>query len=110
MDFLANANTDRILTTASHTAYLKISEGCDRRCTYCIIPQLRGRLRSRTIEDILVEANNLVKSGVRELNLLAQETTEYGIDLIWRKIFSKTNERACKNRGFKMVKNILYVS
>ena len=77
MDFLANANTDRILTTASHTAYLKISEGCDRRCTYCIIPQLRGRLRSRTIEDILVEANNLVKSGVRELNLLAQETTEY---------------------------------
>lgn len=104
MDFLANANTDRILTTASHTAYLKISEGCDRRCTYCIIPQLRGRLRSRTIEDILVEANNLVKSGVRELNLLAQETTEYGIDLYKEKSLAKLMKELIKIEDLKWLR------
>lgn len=104
MDFLANANTDRILTTASHTAYLKISEGCDRRCTYCIIPQLRGRLRSRTIEDILVEANNLVKSGVRELNLLAQETTEYGIDLYKEKSLAKLMKKLVKIEDLKWLR------
>ncbi|WP_293958402.1 30S ribosomal protein S12 methylthiotransferase RimO [uncultured Fusobacterium sp.] len=104
MDFLANANTDRILTTASHTAYLKISEGCDRRCTYCIIPQLRGRLRSRTIEDILVEANNLVKSGVRELNLLAQETTEYGLDLYKEKSLAKLMKELVKIEDLKWLR------
>lgn len=104
MDFLTNANTDRILTTASHTAYLKISEGCDRRCTYCIIPQLRGRLRSRTIEDILVEANNLVKSGVRELNLLAQETTEYGIDLYKEKSLAKLMKELVKIEDLKWLR------
>ncbi len=104
MDFLANANTDRILTTASHTAYLKISEGCNRRCTYCIIPQLRGRLRSRTIEDILVEANNLVKSGVRELNLLAQETTEYGIDLYKEKSLAKLMKKLVKIEDLKWLR------
>ena len=104
MDFLANANTDRILTTASHTAYLKISEGCDRRCTYCIIPQLRGRLRSRTIEDILVEANNLVKSGVRELNLLSQETTEYGIDLYKEKSLAKLMKELVKIEDLKWLR------
>lgn len=104
MNFLANANTDRILTTASHTAYLKISEGCDRRCTYCIIPQLRGRLRSRTIEDILVEANNLVKSGVRELNLLAQETTEYGIDLYKEKSLAKLMKELVKIEDLKWLR------
>ena len=104
MDFLANANTDRILTTASHTAYLKISEGCDRRCTYCIIPQLRGKLRSRTIEDILVEANNLVKSGVRELNLLAQETTEYGIDLYKEKSLAKLMKELVKIEDLKWLR------
>ena len=104
MSFLANANTDRILTTTSHTAYLKISEGCDRRCTYCIIPQLRGKLRSRTIEDILVEANNLVKSGVRELNLLAQETTEYGIDLYKEKSLAKLMKELVKIEDLKWLR------
>ena len=104
MSFLANANTDRILTTASHTAYLKISEGCDRKCTYCIIPQLRGKLRSRTIEDILVEANNLVKSGVRELNLLAQETTEYGIDLYKEKSLAKLMKELVKIEDLKWLR------
>ncbi|XGU46451.1 30S ribosomal protein S12 methylthiotransferase RimO [Fusobacterium necrophorum subsp. funduliforme] len=84
-DFLPNADTDRLLTTPPHTAYLKISEGCNRRCTYCIIPQLRGNLRSRSKEDILEEARHLVAGGVRELNLLAQETTEYGVDRYGKK-------------------------
>ena len=96
MDFLADSETDRVLTTASHTAYLKIAEGCDRKCTYCIIPQLRGNLRSRTIEDILKEANKLVASGVRELNLLAQETTEYGIDLYKEKSLARLMKELVK--------------
>ena len=71
----------RILTTAPHTAYLKIAEGCDNRCTYCAIPLIRGKLRSRTIEDIVYEAKELDRAGVKELNLIAQDTTRYGLDL-----------------------------
>ena len=71
----------RILTTAPHTAYLKIAEGCDNRCTYCAIPMIRGKLRSRTIEDIVHEAKELDRAGVKELNLIAQDTTRYGLDL-----------------------------
>ncbi len=71
----------RVLTTAPHTAYLKIAEGCDNRCTYCAIPLIRGRLRSRTVEDIVNEARQLEKMGVKELNLIAQDTTRYGLDL-----------------------------
>lgn len=81
LGFLPTSNTDRILTTPRHIAYLKISEGCNRRCTYCIIPQLRGQLKSRTIKDIVHEAKKLSQNGVKELNILAQETTEYGHDL-----------------------------
>ena len=72
---------DRIVTTEPHTAYLKIAEGCDNRCTYCAIPLIRGRLRSRPIEDIVAEAQDLEKMGVKELNLIAQDTTRYGLDL-----------------------------
>ena len=71
----------RILTTAPHTAYLKIAEGCDNRCTYCAIPLIRGKLRSRTIEDIVFEAKELDAAGVKEINLIAQDTTRYGLDL-----------------------------
>ena len=71
----------RILTTAPHTAYLKIAEGCDNRCTYCAIPLIRGKLRSRTIEDIVSEAKDLEKMGIKELNLIAQDTTRYGLDI-----------------------------
>lgn len=104
MTFLANANTERVLTTASHTAYLKISEGCNRSCTYCIIPQMRGRLRSRTIEDIVEEAKKLVASGVREINLLAQETTEYGIDLYGDKKLAALMKELCKIEGLKWLR------
>lgn len=104
MTFLANANTERVLTTASHTAYLKISEGCNRACTYCIIPQMRGRLRSRSIEDIVEEAKRLVASGVREINLLAQETTEYGIDLYGDKKLASLMKELCKIEGLKWLR------
>ena len=72
---------DRVLTTDEHTAYLKIAEGCDNRCSYCAIPLIRGKLRSRSIEDIVREAKELEQLGVKELNLIAQDTTRYGLDL-----------------------------
>lgn len=72
---------ERILTTDDYTAYLKIAEGCDNRCTYCAIPLIRGGLRSRPIEDIVREAKELEELGVKELNLIAQDTSRYGLDL-----------------------------
>ena len=72
---------DRIITTDPHTAYLKVSEGCDNLCTYCAIPLIRGGHRSRTIEDIVSEAKDLEKMGIKELNLIAQDTTRYGLDI-----------------------------
>ena len=71
----------RVLATAPHTAYLKIAEGCDNRCTYCAIPLIRGRMRSRKIEDIVTEAKQLERTGVKELNLIAQDTSRYGLDI-----------------------------
>jgi ribosomal protein S12 methylthiotransferase len=70
----------RLLTT-SYSAYLKIAEGCSRKCTYCIIPKLRGRQRSRMPADIITEAGRLIRSGAKELNLVAQDTTSWGYDL-----------------------------
>ena len=72
---------DRVLTTPEYTAYLKIAEGCDNRCAYCAIPAIRGRFRSRTVEDIVAEAKQLEALGVRELNIVAQDTTRYGLDI-----------------------------
>lgn len=82
----------RILTTPSHWAYLKIAEGCNNRCTFCTIPQMRGPYVSRSIEDILEEAKELLRSGVKEVNLLAQDTTAYGKDLYGE---SKLKELLC---------------
>ena len=72
---------DRILTTPDFTAYLKIAEGCDNRCTYCAIPAIRGNYRSRSIEELVAEAKDLESLGVKELNIVAQDITRYGIDL-----------------------------
>lgn len=72
---------ERILTTPAYTAYLRIADGCDNACTYCTIPQIRGRYRSRRPEDVLAEARRLAARGVRELTLIAQDTTAYGSDL-----------------------------
>ncbi len=71
---------DRVVTTPPYTAYLKIAEGCDNRCTYCAIPMIRGRFRSRTIEDIVAEARDMEALGVKELNLISQDTSRYGLD------------------------------
>ena len=103
-DFLPDSHTERILTTYPHTAYLKISEGCDKRCTYCIIPSLRGDLRSRSIEDIVEEAKKLADSGVKELNILAQETTEYGLDNYKEKALAKLLKELVKIDGIEWIR------
>ena len=90
---------ERILTTGEHTAYIKISEGCDNLCTYCAIPLIRGKHRSRPLEDIVKEARDLEAMGVVEINLIAQDTTRYGLDLygeyslarLVRELTEKTN-------------------
>jgi len=80
-EFLYQSTHKRILTTPVHSAYVKISEGCDHTCSFCIIPKLRGGHRSRTIEDICREVTALGQNGVREINIVAQDTTFYGRDL-----------------------------
>jgi len=79
--YLYHDLTPRILTTPRHTAYIKINEGCDHPCTFCVIPQLRGKFRSRRFESVVREAENLAAAGVRELSLIGQDTTYYGEDL-----------------------------
>lgn len=76
-----NANISRVLSNSPHFAYLKISDGCNNCCSYCTIPRIRGRYRSTPIEDLLAEAENLAKLGVKELIIVAQDTTRYGTDL-----------------------------
>ena len=87
---------ERILTTSEHTAYLKIAEGCDNRCTYCAIPLIRGKFRSRTIEDIVSEARDLEALGVKELNLIAQDTSRYGLDLYGEYSLARLVREICK--------------
>lgn len=82
---LPNLDTNRILTTGGHYAYLKIAEGCNKNCTYCVIPSIRGRYRSVPLEELVESARKLVSGGVKELILVAQETTLYGIDLYGEK-------------------------
>lgn len=79
--FLPTSSLPRIISTPKHYAYLKIADGCENRCSYCTLPDIRGPFRSRKIEDILIEAKNLAKIGVKELILVAQDTTEYGKDI-----------------------------
>src|SRR5499425_662363 len=79
--FLYHDLTPRVLTTPLHAAYIKIAEGCDHPCTFCVIPQLRGRFRSRRFESVIREAENLARAGVREISLIGQDTTFYGEDL-----------------------------
>jgi ribosomal protein S12 methylthiotransferase len=79
-NYLYDENTPRILATPKHTAYIKIAEGCDHPCTFCIIPQLRGKFRSRRFESVVAEAEHLAQAGVREITLIGQDTTCYGED------------------------------
>lgn len=79
--FIHTEYDPRLNTSPFYTAWLKISEGCNRNCTFCIIPKLRGKLRSRTVESLVNEAKNLASTGVRELNLISQDLSDYGVDL-----------------------------
>lgn len=97
----------RLLTSGSHYAYLKIAEGCDKHCTYCIIPQVRGNYRSVPMEDLLSEAGYLAKQGVKELILVAQETTLYGVDLYGRKSLPELLGRLCAIDGIDWIR-IMY--
>lgn len=100
---------DRVVTTPEYTAYLKIAEGCDNRCAYCSIPDIRGKFRSRDMEDIIKEAHTLFDMGVREICLVAQDTTRYGFDLTGRYMLSDLLERLCNEEGldFKWIR-LLY--
>lgn len=95
---------NRSITTPSHYAYLKISEGCDRTCSYCAIPISTGRHRSRTMEDILNEARTLVSSGVKEIQLIAQELTYYGIDLYKGHKLPELVERLSDIKGLEWIR------
>jgi len=87
---------DRVLTTPKHYAYLRIAEGCDNRCAYCVIPSLRGRYRSRRMEDVLAEAKRLADAGVKECIVIAQDITRYGIDLYHKRMLGELLTELCK--------------
>ena len=95
---------ERIITTPKHYAYLKISEGCDRHCAYCAIPIITGRHKSRSIEEIVVEVESLVKMGVREFQLIAQDLTYYGMDLYKRQCIAELVERVSEVKGVKWIR------
>lgn len=97
----------RVVTTGGYTAYLKIAEGCNKCCTYCIIPYIRGHYRSFPMEDLLEEARKLAEGGVKELILIAQETTVYGMDCYGRKALPELLTKLCEIEGIEWIR-ILY--
>ena len=97
----------RVLTTGGHYAYLKIAEGCNKHCTYCIIPKVRGSYRSVPVEELVVQAEQLAEQGVRELILVAQETTLYGVDLYGKKNLPELLRELAKISGINWIR-ILY--
>ena len=97
--------TGRILTTPEHYAYIKIAEGCDNRCSYCIIPYLRGKFRSRTMDDVLYEARLLADNGVKELIVVAQDTSRYGTDLPGhQRLLPELLHQLCLIEGFEWIR------
>ncbi len=101
---LVKAQNQRILTTGGHYAHLKIAEGCNKHCTYCIIPKIRGTYRSVALEQLVEEAKALVEQGVKELILVAQETTLYGIDLYGEKSLHRLLRELCKIPGLYWIR------
>lgn len=97
----------RIGSTLPHYAYLKVADGCDNKCTYCAIPMIRGRFRSRTMESILAEAKELAQRGVKELNVIAQDTTRYGEDIYGKLMLPELLKELCKIDGIEWIR-ILY--
>ena len=107
LDGKLSGNRKRMVTTGGHYAYLKIAEGCDKRCTYCIIPAIRGEYRSVPMEELTAEAETLAAGGVKELILVAQETTLYGLDLYGEKKLPELLARLCRIPGLYWIR-ILY--
>ncbi|SHJ56422.1 ribosomal protein S12 methylthiotransferase [Anaerobranca californiensis DSM 14826] len=107
LQFLYDDLTPRMLSTPKYTAYLKIAEGCDNHCTYCIIPALRGKYRSRSIESIVAEGKKLVDNGVKEIILVAQDTTVYGLDLYGKLMLPTLLKKLHDIEGLKWIR-ILY--
>lgn len=101
-----NLNAKRILGGFPFTAYLKIGDGCDNCCTYCAIPKIRGRMRSRTIEDCVNEARELAQNGVRELIVVAQDTTAYGTDLYGKSKLCELLKQLCNIDGIKWIRTL----
>jgi ribosomal protein S12 methylthiotransferase len=102
--FTPEEGLPRVLSTPSYTAYIKIADGCDNNCTYCAIPLIRGKFRSRRIEDICAEAAQLASAGVKELILIAQDTTRYGKDIYGKYALSDLLEELCKIDGLKWIR------
>ena len=98
---------DRVLTTPNYSVYLKIAEGCDNRCTFCAIPLIRGGFRSRPIEEVIEEAKELAANGAKELNLIAQDTTRYGLDLYGELKLAELLRELCKIDGLHWIR-VLY--
>ena len=107
IEFAYNEDLPRYVTTPDYMAYLKIGEGCDNHCTYCIIPKLRGKYRSRKIEDIVKEAKDLAAKGVKELVVIAQDTTKYGFDLYGEVKLPELLEELAQIEGIKWIR-IMY--
>lgn len=103
-DLIYNSAMPRILTTPPYTAYVKIAEGCDNRCAFCAIPYIRGRYRSRPLEDIVSEVEKLVAGGAKEINLIAQDTTKYGTDIYGEPSLSRLMKRLCRIEGLKWLR------
>lgn len=101
-----NLNSDRILGGYPFSTYLKIGDGCDNCCTYCAIPKIRGRMRSRTIEDCVKEAEKLAAGGVKELTVVAQDTTAYGEDIYGRHMLAKLLRELCKIEGLHWIRTL----
>ena len=99
-------NGERLLFSPPYTAYLKIAEGCSNNCSYCAIPSIRGPFRSRTIEDIIKEANTLAQKGVKEIILVAQDTTLYGIDLYKKPCLSTLLAKLCEVKGIEIIRTL----
>ncbi len=107
IDYLPDTGSKRVLTTGGHFGYLKIAEGCDKHCTYCIIPKLRGKFRSVPMERLIAQAEDMAEQGVKELILVAQETTVYGKDLYGKKSLHILLKKLCEIRGIRWIR-VLY--
>ena len=99
-----NEEIGRVNTTSPAWSYLKIAEGCDNRCAYCIIPYIRGRYRSRKIENVVAEAQTMAENGIKELIVVAQDITRYGTDLYGRRMLAELLEKLCRIDGFEWIR------